>query len=315
MATPAQKIKVGAFLLMSLGLIVGGFFLFSGYKKDPHTQYWVKFNESVLGLGTGGLVEYLGVPVGAVEDIRVDEDNHANVLIMVNDTKVTLREGVMAKLVLYNIASGTMAISLEGGTSDQPKLPAEASIPVRKSLMANFTGELERVLGDIGEVSRALNAALKGMEEGAVTQIVEEVHGLVTDSREFVAATQETMEELNRSVQRAMEEYTALGKDARGFIELATEKLEPLDVARLQGDLQEIMGEMSGLTERLGEAVATIDRVGETVIYEAGNIEQSLRESLRSATEAFDSINELASTLQENPSALVWGRSNSRIRE
>lgn len=329
MATPAQKTKVGAFLAFSVVLIVGGFFLISGYRTQPHTPFWIRFDESVLGLSTGSLVEYLGVPVGTVDDIFVDDMNAANVRIMVNDSRVTLREGVTAKLVLYNIAAGSMAISLEGGDGDQPALPADTYIPVESSLLSSFTGQIDLVLAEVGEVAKALNTALAGLEEGAVTQIVENVNALVLDSRDFVASTQETMDGLNNSVQRTLNEFTKLEKDARwlvedvgavaenanAFIKLATEKLEPLDIAKLQSDLTRIMDEMSTLAQRLNDTLAMMEDVGETVIHEAGNIEFALRESLQSATEAFDAVNDLATSLQENPSSLIRGRGNARSEE
>ena len=65
MATRAQKAKVGIFLVISAVLITGSVFMIQGLNREPTSTYWVNFHESVLGLGVGGLVEYMGAGGGA----------------------------------------------------------------------------------------------------------------------------------------------------------------------------------------------------------------------------------------------------------
>jgi len=99
-ATRKQKMKVGAFLLMCVSLAASGAILISGLNTENGVRYWVEFDESVFGLYEGGMVQYMGVPVGKVENIRVTPNRRAHVDVVVNPDKVTLNDGVEAQLVL-----------------------------------------------------------------------------------------------------------------------------------------------------------------------------------------------------------------------
>ncbi len=329
MATPAQKTKVGAFLLMCATLFIGGVFLISGYNTETKSAYRLEFEESILGLGQGGLVEYLGVPVGAVKDIYVDDEGHAQVLIEVIDSKATLREGVSASLRIYSFATGTMAIELQGGGREAPKLPENSHIPVTKSLITNFTTlaenllkQFEAVLADIGEISKSLKLAMAGMEEGAIAKIVEDAGALVTNTNEMIVSGKDTLEGMDNTLQQAISEYTKLGKDLRRmaedfgrvvskvetFVDTATAKVEPLDIAQIQADLERSLKNIADFTERLDGTMVMVTRVGDTVMNQTDNLENSIRNSLLSLTEAVDGVTDLVEQLKEDPASIIRGR-------
>lgn len=329
MATRGQKYRVGIFLAASTVLFVGGIVLIYGYNAESYTPYGLKFRESILGLNIGGLVEYRGVPVGSVKDIYVDEEGNARVLIEVSDAKVTLHEGVFGQIKIFSFITGAMVIELEGGDAEAPVLEPGSQIPVQGSLVGNLTitaenvmNELDTILKDVGYLAKELRGALEGLEKGAFTQIVENVDGLLVEGRDFVAEATDTMEGLDRSVQRALGEYTKLGKDLRWlvedvgkvaenaneFIELATEKISSLDIARIQSDLDETMANVKNLTERMNGTLDLVEQVGETLLHQVDNIEHSMRDSLESLTETFNAVNDLAENLQEDPASLIRGR-------
>ncbi len=329
MATPAQKTKVGAFLVICASMLIGGVFLISGYNTETTSPYRLEFEESILGLGQGGLVEYLGVPVGAVKDIYVDDKGRAQVMIEVSDAKVTLREGVSASLRIYSLAAGTMAVELQGGDKDAPKLPEHSHIPVTKSLITNFTTlaenllkQLEAVLADIGDVTKSLKVATAGMKEGAITKIVEDAGVLVTNSNEMIVSGKERLEGMDTTLQQAISEYTKLGKDLRRmaedfgrvvskvetFVDTATARVEPLDIAQIQADLERSLKNIADFTERLNGTMDMVGRVGDSVMNQTDNLENSIRNSLLSLTEAVDGVTDLVQQLQEDPASVIRGR-------
>lgn len=103
-----------------------------GYYDDKGVTYAIEFEESISGLYEGGIVTYLGVPVGKVRDIFVTEANKPHVNIVIDPLKVQLFEGVEAQLVIYSFAAGTMAISLEGGHPISGNLPPREPHPREK---------------------------------------------------------------------------------------------------------------------------------------------------------------------------------------
>lgn len=335
MATKAQNTKVGLFLLTSAALIGGSLFLLAGFNATSEAHYRLKFNRSILGLSTGSAVVYLGVPVGAVESIYVDADGMAIVDIGVDKERVTLHHGVTATLMWYSPVAGTMAINLDGGDRNTPPLPDDSFIPVKASLIASFAEVMESLLkkldesmNEISSIAHSLQLALKGMGEGAFTEVVENINVLVTDSDALVRLSAETLQNLDLKLERALREFTELGKNlqyltedvgdavesTKEFVDLATTKLEPLDLEKVQADLESAFSTIQQLGEKLDSSLSVVATVGETVIHEADTIERSVRESLLSLTEAVDAVKTLVEDLQEDPASLIRGRGKAKAR-
>lgn len=315
MATRAQKTKVGLFVVACAVLIAAGLITISGYKHEERTRYWIQFDESLLGLGTGGLVEYMGVDIGAVDDIYVTEDNKAHVEILIRPSKVTLREGVSAKLVLYSIATGTMCVELEGGDAQGKVLPPGSEIPAEKSLVEAVSSKVESIVDNLAEIADAFNRELQGLEEGELSHMTQHIHELVSDAQQFLEDTQSAIQDLRGDAGARFDDFKLAIDDVRAFVRdmdetatLAREKLEKLEVGRTEANVNKVLEDISKLSERLQESTAAFDNVARAAVHEAGNVEYNLRETMRTLNESLEAVRQLANYLQQDPSALVRGR-------
>jgi len=73
-------------------MIIGALLLVSGYRQGNSQGYKIIFDKTVLGLYKGGMVQYLGVPVGVVDDIFVGDDGQAHI-----DALIDPRQGHAAR--------------------------------------------------------------------------------------------------------------------------------------------------------------------------------------------------------------------------
>lgn len=304
-----------------------------GATAEPYQTFYLEFEESVLGLGIGGLVEYLGVPVGSVQDIYVDETGRAQVVIRVNPEKVTLREGVEASLSVSSLAAGTLAVHLEGGDPNAPELPEGAHLPAESSFLQSFTKSLQTsveslddVLASLQDAAEQVSTALSGMEEGAMNNLIKEVEGLVKDSRAFVAKTEDTMDGLGKSLDRAINEYTNIAQDieyladdvgataesAKALMDDAREKIAPLDLAAAQANLDSALENFAQVAEGMNETLTRVDSAAEGITHDVDTMAYSLRETLVSATEALNAVTAAAETIQQDPGSLIRGRGRPR---
>ena len=321
MATKAQKTKVGLFLLASVVVITVGVLIALGLSTERKVPYYILFDESVLGLGVGGLVEYGGVEVGDVKDIHVTPDNRARVDIVVSEDKVRLKEGVTATLTIYSLALGTMCVSLEGGDPEAAPLQPYEQIPSRESMFESVSSRVTNLLTDLTAMAHKLNVALEGLEEGQLAAVVGEAGDLLTETKGLVGKTSDTVSSFRERGEEAVADFRALTENLNKFaesgtrwLELAEQKVKPLDLAQTEEDLQNaleaITASAEALTKRLEGMTDTLDATTRAALHEADNVEYNLREGIRSLNETMGAVRDFLEYLKSDPAALIRGKAS-----
>lgn len=324
MATRAQKIKVGVFLLGCVALIVLGGLFVSGLRTEERVEYYIVFDESIAGLSIGSPVQYMGVPVGTVKDITVTDTNRVETTILVSAAKVTLRHGVTATLVTYNLAAGTMAVALavpKDATPGDP-LPPGSVIPAQESLFASISTQLGELLEYLKEISGAITTGLEGMEEGQLVRVIEHFDETLLEGQDFIANANETLSGVRDDVENGIKNFNGLSEEfqtlSKDMHELATnlndlvvtvrEKVEPLQIAETEQKTQAVLDNLTELTEKLKGTATVIDTVSKSILHETENVQYMLQSVIQTVTETFDSIQRVANELREDPSSLLRGR-------
>lgn len=327
MATKKQKIKVSIFLLMCIALMTVSTLVITGIYQDAGMRYWLQFDESILGLYEGGLVEYLGVPVGNVREIYVANGRRAHVDILIDPDKVTLYEGVAGQLVLYSIAAGTMAVSLSGGDPGNPPLPEYSQIPTKPSTIEAISSQLTHILHDMSSIADQVNAQISQLDQSTVKDIVHQAQGILNkgdafldDTGVLVAEATEAVKDIRRHADTLAGELTARSKDLErlaGKIEeladVVTVRAQELDVGALQQQVKVLLEEVTRITLQMEQTMAGMQLVAADIVHQTGNVEYSLRGTMNDLRDALGSVQALTNQLKDDPAALVRGR--GRVRE
>lgn len=322
MATRKVKTKVGIFLLACFGLIGTSVAYISGTYRPEGVPYWLEFEDSVLGVYEGGIVQYLGVPVGKVTNISVTPTNRAHIEISINRDKIELQRGVEAQLVLYSLAAGTMAIELSGGKAADGPLPPNSQIPARASAFASISTKVEELVDDAASIVGIFEEGMRDMEPGWLAEMIEsakaaieQVESLTVEFTATIKTTNGTIQKIEGKIDPLTDEVIALSQDLRAtsedaseFLRVATAKAGDLDVKGLGGKIDQIMEEITGLTVQLRSSVENLDESSASMLHEADNIEYSLRTTLQSTSETLITLESLLNQLKEDPSSLVRGR-------
>jgi len=326
-ATKKVKIKVGVFLISCLSLIAVAVAYLSGTYRPDGIPYWLEFEDSVLGVYEGGIVQYLGVPVGKVTNISVTPSNRAHIEILLNRDKIELQRGVQAQLVLYSLAAGTMAIELSGGDPASGALPPNSQIPARASAFASISTKVEELVDDAATIVSRFEEGLRGMDPGWLGEMIEsaksaiqQVESLTVEFTATIESTNGTIRKIEGKIDPLADEVIALSKDLRTtsedaseFLRVATSKASELDVKGLGSKIDNIMEEITTLTVQLRSSVENLDESSATMLHEADNIEFSLRTTLESTSETLMTLESLLGQLKEDPSSLVRGK--GKIKE
>jgi ABC-type transporter Mla subunit MlaD len=321
-ATRKQKTKVGIFLVVCFGMIGGGIASLSGMYKVPGTLYYLEFEESILGLYQGGIVEYLGVTVGSVSSITVSPEGVARVDLLLDPQRITLHQGVEAQLALYSFAAGTMAVSLKGSDPNQPVLEPGSKIPTKKSTITAVSGEIENLMVNLNDIATAIRTGMEGMGEGDFTAVVQKVNGLLDDAKVTLADGKTLINETTSTVTKVkdrsdevIDQFVALSKDmkelaadVKKLVNTSNDKLQEFDMAQTQENLNRVLKNIADVSEKLSDKMNKLDDLTAGALHEADNMEHSMRASLKEVNASFETIQKFLDELRDDPSALVRGK-------
>ena len=150
---------VGLVVLLGIALMIGfGYWLLKPSDELETKKYYIRFDESVLGLNIDAAVKYRGIKVGKVISLRINPKNSEQVEVLVNILKTTpIKENTVAKLTAQGI-TGLSYINLSLGKNDAPPLKVKKGdkYPVIKTIPSFF----ENIEQSLGTVSTNLSKTL-----------------------------------------------------------------------------------------------------------------------------------------------------------
>jgi len=213
METRAHYVAVGAFVL---AVIIAGFVAVVSLGRVEFAQdlkrYYIFFRGSVSGLSRGSLVQYNGISVGRVLDIRVDPDDLEKIEVTVEiDTKVVKIKTDARAFVDTNLLSGVATIQIRGGTREAPDLVAEAGhkypvIAAGSSVFQRVSETGPQLLERLMVAVDNLNDLLNEQNRKAVSESLQNVRAI---TEAFVAPSKE-VGELVANANAAVREMTTL---------------------------------------------------------------------------------------------------------
>jgi phospholipid/cholesterol/gamma-HCH transport system substrate-binding protein len=182
METRAHYVAVGAFVLAVISLaFVAVLSLGRVEFAQDLKRYYIFFKGSVTGLSKGSVVQYNGITVGRVVDVRVDPDDLEKIQVMVEIDKdlVPIKTDARA-FVDTNLLSGVATIQIRGGTRDAKDLEPEPghrypTIAAGSSVFQHVTEAGPQLLDRLTVVADNLNTLLSEQNRQAVADSLKNV--------------------------------------------------------------------------------------------------------------------------------------------
>ena len=159
METRAHHVLIGAFTLVVVVLVVL-FALWLG-KTSLNRQYHyydIVFTEAVTGLSKGSPVQYNGIQIGEVSQLKLDPKDPRKVIAQIQVAADTpIKVDTRAKLGLLGL-TGVAFVQLTGGAPSSPPLMPTPSDPVPE--IKSESSALSAFLASGSDVVTSLNGIL-----------------------------------------------------------------------------------------------------------------------------------------------------------
>ena len=277
METKAHHVLIGAFTLVVIAAaVVFALWLARTSVNRQYHYYDIVFTESVTGLSKGGAVQYNGIQLGEVSQLKLDPRDPRKVVARVRlaaDTPVKM--DTRAKLGLLGL-TGVAFIQLTGGKPESPPLLPTPDNPVPQ--IPSESSALSQLLNSGADIVTTLNGILAKADSLLSQQNIDRINrtlehldqtmGAVADERDDIrtllqqatAASKELNETLHSTNALVNNQGKATLDSARAALASLQHTSETLDklLAENRGSLQSGLEGVSQLGPALRELRGTL---------------------------------------------------------
>jgi phospholipid/cholesterol/gamma-HCH transport system substrate-binding protein len=298
METKAHHVLIGAFTLVVVALVVL-FALWLG-KTSLNRQYHyydIVFTESVTGLSKGSPVQYNGIQIGEVSQLKLDPKDPRKVLARIQVAADTpIKVDTRAKLGLLGL-TGVAFVQLTGGAPSSKSLMPTPENPVPR--IKSESSALTKLLSSGSDVVTSLNGILDRLGKLLSQQNVERINGTLENIDQTTSALAAERDDLRELIRQAAAASKQLNQTLAGANQL-------------------VNGPGRQTLDRAAAAMASLQQATQTLDKLLANNQGSLQSGLRGVDQLGPTLRELRSTLrdihgithqlQSNPAGYLLGR-------
>jgi phospholipid/cholesterol/gamma-HCH transport system substrate-binding protein len=305
METRAHYVAVGIFVLSAIILaFVAVLWLTHAEFGETARRYYIFFRGSVEGLSKGSKVQYNGIPVGTVVDVRVDPNNLAQVQVTVEIDPSIVEIKTDARAYLdSNLLNGIATIQIRGGTRKaQPLEPKPghkyAEIPPGQTELEAVKESLPRLAAEIQRATRNINALLDKRNRDAIADTLQNIR---TITGNVVGPSRQLAEVVANADQSVLAFTTLLHDLDRGMVgrgglkDQASRTLD--DYSNLAKSL---LGDSRQLQSILAENRPGVRDFSQRTLPEIDGLVVGMERLV-------DHLTQLATELQQDPTRLLFG--------
>lgn len=313
METRANHVLIGAFTLAVIVASVMFALWAAKYGSDRQfNDYDVVFVEAVTGLSKGSIVQYNGISVGEVRNLKLDKKDPSKVIARVRVEEDTpIKTDTKAKLAFVGL-TGVAQIQFTHGKAESPLLidVSKDKVPViiaEESAFAKLLNSTEDITTTAADVLIRINKVLSDTNITRVSasldnleQITGTVAGQKQDIAKILSDARDAAQKLDSTLAKADSAMNKLDKGMDSLDQGVFKEL-PKVVASLEKtltQLEKLSTNANGLVDENREQINAFTSQGLTQV---GPTLSELRALIKD-------LNRLSTRLNENPAGLIMGR-------
>lgn len=273
METKANYVLIGTFTILVTVFLLGFALWAAKYSSDASWQrYQVIFNEPVTGLTEGSSVQYNGISIGTVEQLKLDARDPRRVQALLKlEADAPIKIDTRAKMSQAGL-TGSPFIQLTGGSPDAPRLlPRErGDVPV----IVTEPSALQNIADTANKLVARMDQALS-----------EENIQRISDTLENLRSTTDAISSQREDIRQLLVNARLASEDLRKTLDTTNGAISKVD--------REVIAKLPATMDKLDRAIASFEAAGEG----ANAMVAENRAPLRTFTR--DGLQQVAPTLAE----------------
>lgn len=295
METRAHHILIGSFAILAFLLGLGFVLWLSKTSADREFGYYdVIFTEAVTGLSKGGLVQYNGIKVGEVSQLKLDPADPRKVIARVRiDGGTPIKVDTEAKLGLLGV-TGTAFIQLSGGSPAAKLLSPTDDKPV--PLIVATESALSKLLSSGDDIVTSVNQSLLRVGQllseenighvSATLENIDKLAGSVADQRDDLAKALAQLADASGELKSTLTTLHQMASTTNELINTDVRKVMASTDKAINA-IERVAGSTGELLDQNQAAIASFSDQG---LRQVGPTLSELRETLRSFKQLSDQL-------------------------
>ncbi len=268
-------------------------FVLQGVLRNDRVPYFILFEENVKGMVIGSKVNFQGVPIGMVQDIRF-QNGKTLVELSVDPSRADIQDLTRARLDRL-LVTGQVTVELEGyGPAGKPLKPGQFVQP-----KADPINQLTKTLPELVPQMTELMAKMEIVLDRGIAMLDEpnrvHVAAILQHADTTLQALPAAVEQMRAVMTRAAAAVAAVDRVAT----TVTTELVPSSAQTL-GEARAALADLRSLGDRLGAAVGE----GEALLSGLRAPAQTAMASLRTS---LDEVRGVLRQLRLAPDSLIFG--------
>jgi phospholipid/cholesterol/gamma-HCH transport system substrate-binding protein len=296
METRSNHVLVGGVVLILIAVLALFIVWISRFGAEGKREYDIFFKQSVDGLAKGSSVNFSGVPIGQVKDIKLDAKSPEFVRVRVSvDDKTPILLGTTASI--QGSFTGPSTVQLDGAQAGRPLIDCSNSacplgvplIPARAGGLGALLSNAPQLLERLSTLTERLAALVSDRNQASIAGILENTNKLskaLSDRGPEIAAT---LAETRISIQKAGVASQQIGDLAATTNGLLANDVKPA-VGNLNKAIASAQKSMDTLDAAIGDARPGLQSFSKQTIPELGQLIHDLRQMSQSLSSVADKV-------------------------
>ena len=296
METRSNHVLVGGVVLILLAVLALFMVWISRFGAEGKREYDIQFKQSVDGLAKGSAVNFSGVPIGQVKDIKLDAKSPEFVRVRVSvDDKTPILLGTTA--AIQGSFTGPSTVQLDGAQAGRPLIDCSNSacplgvplIPAKPGGLGALLSNAPQLLERLTTLTERLTALLSDRNKASIAGILENTNRLskaLSDRGPEIAAT---LAETRIAIQKAGVASQQIGDLAATTNGLLSNDVKPA-VGNLNKAVASAQKSMDTLDAAIGDARPGLQNFSKQTIPELGQLIHDLRQMSQSLSSVADKV-------------------------
>ncbi|WP_019831216.1 MlaD family protein [Sphingomonas sp. PR090111-T3T-6A] len=233
METRSNHVLVGGVVLAILAVALAFIVWMSQVGNGHQRQYDIFFPNSVDGLAKGSAVNFSGVPVGKIDDIKLLPDTPELVRVRISvDENTPILKGTTATVAGVGF-TGVSQINLGGATKGQPPITdigpfGVPVIPTKPGALAGLLNSAPELLKKLQILTDRVTQLLDDRNQNSIHHILANLDKLSTDLASQGPQLKQTLANAQVAIKQAGDAAQQFGKLAGTTNELLDQQGRPL---------------------------------------------------------------------------------------